>query len=238
MANEPVDVLIIGAGASGAAIAWSLYDTRMNILCLEQGDWMDSDKYPSTKTEWELHRFGDFSADPNIRKKPEDYPINDKDSLITPVNFNAVGGGTINYSGHFPRMHPSDFKTKSLDGFAEDWPIDYKTLEPYYAINDRIMGVSGLSNNPAYPPYSLPLPPLPLGKGGHILAKGFNKMGWHWWPSDASILSKDYEGREACVYAGSCHLGCATGAKGTTDITYLAPGDPTRCTAEDSMPCT
>ena len=38
MAEQPVDVLIIGAGASGAALAWSLADTRMKILCLEQGD--------------------------------------------------------------------------------------------------------------------------------------------------------------------------------------------------------
>jgi choline dehydrogenase-like flavoprotein len=35
--NDPVDVLIIGAGASGAAVAWSLAETRMHILCLEQG---------------------------------------------------------------------------------------------------------------------------------------------------------------------------------------------------------
>jgi 2-polyprenyl-6-methoxyphenol hydroxylase-like FAD-dependent oxidoreductase len=31
-----VDVLIIGAGASGAAVAWSLADTKMRIVCLEQ----------------------------------------------------------------------------------------------------------------------------------------------------------------------------------------------------------
>ncbi|HEX5066684.1 MAG TPA: NAD(P)-binding protein, partial [Myxococcota bacterium] len=36
MPQDPVDVLIIGAGASGAAFAWSLADTRMQILCLEQ----------------------------------------------------------------------------------------------------------------------------------------------------------------------------------------------------------
>jgi choline dehydrogenase-like flavoprotein len=35
--NETVDMLIIGAGASGAAVAWSLADTRMKILCLEHG---------------------------------------------------------------------------------------------------------------------------------------------------------------------------------------------------------
>ena len=38
--HDKVDVLIIGSGASGAAVAWSLAETRMRILCLEQGDWM------------------------------------------------------------------------------------------------------------------------------------------------------------------------------------------------------
>ena len=33
MANDVVDVLIIGAGASSAAAAWSLADTKMRILC-------------------------------------------------------------------------------------------------------------------------------------------------------------------------------------------------------------
>ena len=37
---DTVDVLIIGAGASGAALAWSLTETRMNVVCLEQGDWI------------------------------------------------------------------------------------------------------------------------------------------------------------------------------------------------------
>ena len=35
MANDPVDVLIIGAGASGAALAWTLAETRMRIVCLD-----------------------------------------------------------------------------------------------------------------------------------------------------------------------------------------------------------
>ena len=151
MSNQPVDVLIVGAGASGAAIAWSLCETRMNILCLEQGDWVDSESFPSQHADYELYRYGNFSCDPNVRGLPEDYPINADESPITPVNFNAVGGATINYLGHWPRFHPSDFRVKTLDGVADDWPIDYQTLEPFYNINDRIMGVSGLAGNPAYP---------------------------------------------------------------------------------------
>ena len=37
MSNEPVDVLIVGAGASGAAFAWSLLGSRMRILCSASG---------------------------------------------------------------------------------------------------------------------------------------------------------------------------------------------------------
>ncbi len=68
--NEPVDVLIIGAGASGAAVAWSLADTKMHILCLEQGGWMKAETYPSTGRDWEARAFGDFSPSPNIRARP------------------------------------------------------------------------------------------------------------------------------------------------------------------------
>jgi choline dehydrogenase-like flavoprotein len=152
MSEETVDVLIVGAGASGAALAWSLADTRMKILCLEQGDWMDPGAYPTTSTDWELRRFGDFGLSPNSRGRPEDYPINEDGSAISVSNFNAVGGSTILYAAHFPRFRPSDFRVRTLDSVADDWPIDYPRLEPYYALNDRMMGVSGLAGDPAYPP--------------------------------------------------------------------------------------
>lgn len=217
---EPVDVLIVGAGASGAALAWSLLETRMRILCLEQGPRLSDRDYPSRRDDYEMARYGDFSCDPNVRNLPQDYPINADDSPIAPVNFNAVGGSTINYLGHWPRMKPSDFRTRTLDGVAEDWPLTYETLAPFYAENDRMMGVSGLAGNPAYPAYAPPLPPIPIGKLGQRLAGGFNALGWHWWPSDVAILSQPYDGRAACVNAGTCDLGCAAGAKASTNITY------------------
>jgi choline dehydrogenase-like flavoprotein len=67
------------------------------------------------------------------------------------VNFNGVGGSTVMYTAHWPRLHPSDFRVKTLDGVADDWPIDYDTLAPFFAENDRIMGTSGLSGDPASP---------------------------------------------------------------------------------------
>ncbi len=136
------------------------------------------------------------------------------------ANFNGVGGGTILYTAHFPRMHPSDFRVRSLDGVADDWPVDYGTLEPFFAENDRMMGVSGLAGDPAYPPRQPPMPPLPLGKTGTRYARAMNKLGWHWWPSDTTIATTEYDGRAPCINVGHCTPGCAQGAKASTDITY------------------
>lgn len=221
MTDEPIDVLIIGAGASGAAIAWSLVETRMRIVCLEQGGVMNPLDYPSAGRDWEARTTSDFSISPNSRNLPSDYPVNDSDSPIKVANFNAVGGSTILYAGQFPRFHPSDFRVRSLDGVADDWPIDFATLEPFYAQNDHMMGVAGLAGDPANPPRpSIDMPPLPLGKAGQAVARGFNSLGWHWWPSDCAIATRSFDGRERCINLGTCVSGCAQGAKASTDITY------------------
>lgn len=220
MADDIADVLIIGAGASGAAVAWSLADTKMRIVCLEQGGWMNPAEYPSTQRNWELLQAGAFNPNPNVRKRPSDYPINDDESAISVVNFNAVGGSTILYSAHFPRFHPSDFSVRSLDGVADDWPISYADLEPFFAENDRNIGVAGLAGDPAYPAHEPPLPHVPLGRMGETMGRGFNKLGWHWWPSDSAIITEPYEGREQCANLGPCNGGCAKGAKSSADITY------------------
>ena len=83
----------------------------------------------------------------------------------------GVGGGTVLYAAHFPRFHPSDFRVRSCDGVADDWPIDYATLAPYYDENDRITGVSGLAGDPAYPPSKNP--PNYSSMEGYVAARVF-----------------------------------------------------------------
>ena len=68
--------------------------------------------------------------------------------------FNAVGGSTIHWSAHFPRYHPSDFRVRSLDGDGDDWPLSYDELEPFYDLNDRMIGIAGRSGDPSQPPRS------------------------------------------------------------------------------------
>lgn len=219
--SEDVDVVIVGSGASGAAAAWRLSQNRgFRVLCLEQGGVPDPSRFPSTRTDWELQRSGAFSSNPGVRANPADYPIDDSQSPITIANFNGFGGSTVLYSAHFPRMHPSDFCTHSLDGVGADWPICYADLRPFFELNESMMGVAGLVGDPANPDYPSLLPPVPLGPMGQAVAQGFNRLGWHWWPSYAAINTHRHGQRGACINLGPCNTGCAQGAKGSVDVTY------------------
>ena len=219
--SAPVDVVIVGSGASGAAAAWRLSrDSRLRIVCLEQGEKTQADHYPSASVDWEVQRMGAASSNPALRQSAADYPIDDADSPIAIANFNAFGGSTILYSGHFPRFHPSDFKTHTLDGVGADWPISYADLAPYFTENERMMGVAGLVGDTAYPDYESLLPPVPLGAMGQAMAAAFNQLGWHWWPSYSAINTHRHGGRAPCINLGPCNAGCAQGAKASVDVTY------------------
>ena len=220
------DVVVIGAGAAGAALTWRLSEHGAKVVCLEQGDWVDPTDYPSQYSDFEAQmlRGGDFSLSPNTRRRPEDYPVSvtDNGGFRPGISmFNAVGGTTIHWQAHFPRFHPSDFRVKSLDGVADDWPLTYQDLEPYYNLNDQMMGVSGLHGDPANPP-RIPraTPPLPVGRYGDTLIRGYEKMGWHWRVADQAIISRAYDGRPPCLLHGKCMYGCPIGSKASTDRTY------------------
>jgi choline dehydrogenase-like flavoprotein len=88
-------------------------------------------------------------------------------------------------------------------------------------MNDREMGVAGLSGDPANPPRSPRVtPPLPIGVLGETIGRGFDKLGWHWWVSDNAIISHAYDGRPACDLHGKCMFGCPIASKASTDVTY------------------
>jgi choline dehydrogenase-like flavoprotein len=220
--SERADVLVVGAGASGGALAWRLARAGVRVVCLEQGDWVGPADSPTTRDDWEVRRQREWHPNPNVRGLATDYPVDDAGSPIQPLMFNGVGGSTIMWSSHVPRFHPSDFRTRTLDGVGDDWPVDYVELEPYYDLNDRMMGVAGLAGDPANPPRSpRQTPPVPLGEGARRLAGAFDRLGWHWWPSDVAINTVPYgEGRGSCNNCGPCELYCPHEAKAHAAIAY------------------
>ncbi len=218
-ADSESDVVIVGAGAAGAAAAWRLARHGLSVTCLEQGDWVDPKSSPSTDSDWELLRQGPWNPNPNLRRGSVDCPVDASESSIEPLFFNGVGGSTVMWSCHFPRLHPSDFATASLDGAGDDWPIRYEELDPYYDMNERMMGVAGLAGNPAYPPmHAKRTPPVGLSPGALRVAEAFNRLGWSWWPADLSLRTGTNVA--VCNNCGPCELHCPRRAKGAADLSY------------------
>lgn len=219
-APDRADVLIIGAGAGGSVAARHFAEAGYRVVCLEQGGWPSPAEFPGDKLEWELVADAQWSPNPNVRRQRADYPIEVSESPITPVMYNAVGGSTVHFCAQWVRMRPHDFKVHTVDGLADDWPISYEELRPFYERIDQEMLISGMTGDPCYPAGPAPaLPPLPIGAMGRKAAIGMNELGWHWWPAAHAIRSQDVGNLAGCERTGACMWGCPKGAKSSTDTT-------------------
>src|SRR5262245_14104889 len=135
------DVLIIGAGPTGAVAAKRFVAAGMRVVVLEQGDWPDYAKARADHSDFELTAGRYWSGNPNRRQAAADYPIDDQDSDIAAVLYNAVGGGTVIYAAHWQRNMPSDFRVRTLVGVGDDWPLSYEDLELYYGWDEEHFSV-------------------------------------------------------------------------------------------------
>lgn len=226
---EPVDVVVVGAGLGAAAFTRHLVEEApsLSVVVLERGGWVDRAALPAFRADFQRDVLGPYATSPNVRlaaggiAPSADYAVDDSQSDFKPLMWSGVGGSTINWAAHFPRFHPSDFRTRSLDGVGDDWPFTYRDLEPFYDLNDARFGIAGLPGDPAYPPKpARPMPPIALGRLGMTAARGFDRLGWHWWPVDSAINSREHAGRPGCNHCGPCQQGCVTGAKASTDMTH------------------
>ena len=181
--DEEVDVAIVGAGPSGSVAALHLARAGFSVVVLEQGGWPDYADFTGARPEHELVSTKVWHPNPNVRDNPRDYPVDNSTSDINPLMFAGVGGSATLYGAQWMHFLPSDFRVRSLDGVAEDWPFTYEDLLPFQLDIEREVGVSGLSGDPAFPPRGpYPFPALPMGSVGKRGALGMERMGWHWWP--------------------------------------------------------
>jgi len=136
----------------------------------------------------------------------------------------GVGGTTLKYVAMSPRFHESDFRVRTEDGVAADWPISYAELEPYYTRVEYELGVSGPDGaNPFEPPRSrpYPTPPHPFNLASLAIQRGADKLGLHMVKEPLALPSAEWHGRSACVGSGTCHMGCLISAKSSMDVTYV-----------------
>jgi choline dehydrogenase-like flavoprotein len=212
--RQPTDVLIIGAGAAGGVLAKELAEAGIKVVVLEAGPhWSPerdfvSDELGARQLYWREHRV-----------TAGDDPI----ELGANVTGRGVGGSTVHYSMVALRMHESDFRVRTLDGVADDWPITYRDLEPHYEAVERELGISGPVTWPWGPRRRGPYPyrEHPLNGVAQLFARGCEALGIRWAPAPLATISAPKDGRPPCVYRGFCVYGCSTNAKSSTLVTYI-----------------
>jgi choline dehydrogenase-like flavoprotein len=115
---------------------------------------------------------------------------------------------------------------KTLFGIAEDWPLTYQDLDPYYEEVERLLGVAGDHKNPFKPARDpFPMPAHPLGCPGQRIKKGAEKLGLSLIQNSLAIPTRPYGGRPACIYCRGCGYGCVIGDKGSVDIVMIQPAE-------------
>ena len=223
MAAEPADVLIIGAGASGAVVALRLAEAGFKVVCLEQGEWLDRADYPGNKLDWELKARKDWATSPNIRGLAARLP--DRRGRHPGLAAHVQRGRRLD--DHLRRRlaaRPAVRLPRPLARRDRRRLADRLLRAPAVLLPDR---------PPVRRVRAAGRPGLPARHRGRAdaaapdrrgraqgRARRTTKLGWHWWPEFNSINSRAYDGRRPCVQRSTCQSGCNEGAKASTDLTH------------------
>jgi choline dehydrogenase-like flavoprotein len=226
------DVVIIGSGASGGWVAKELTERGVEVLMLEAGP----PRIPSrdfTEHVWpyqlKFRGFGDQRAllgnQPVQRlcyacdEYSHQFFVNDHENPYTTapgkpfmwIRGRQVGGKTFCWARESYRYSDYEFKAARRDGFGEDWPVDYKEMEPYYDRVENFIGVSGSREGLEQMPDGKFLPPMNLSCGNLLAKKTIEKrFGWRVMPDRVANLTVPHNGRPACHYCNECQRGCYT----------------------------
>lgn len=131
----------------------------------------------------------------------------------------GIGGTTLHWQGSVQRLHPEDFEMQTRHGIAEDWPIAYTDLEPYYQRAEQELGVAGDSyeyGGDRSAPF--PLPPHGLSHADRIFEDAMETAGIPIHPGPTAINSEPYDGRSQCQGYGVFNPVCPSGAKYSADV--------------------
>jgi len=235
--NRTFDVIVIGSGMSGGWVAKEFCDKGFKTLVLERGrDVKHVKDYPTTtKMPWEFERRGKMpievtKANPVVSRcyaygeatdhffvKDNEHPYV-QDKPFDWIRGYQVGGKSLLWARQTQRWSDFDFEGPARDGFAVDWPIRYKDIEPWYSYVEKFAGIAGDKDGIPNLPDGEFLPGFPLNcvekYFKQIVEKNYN--GRHVISGRCAHLSKPQpvhfeQGRVQCQNRTICERGCPFG---------------------------
>jgi len=213
--SESYDVVIIGSGVGGGAVAITLAGSGARILILERGE-----RLPREAENWSPQA---VFAEQRYRTRETWYDGNGKP--FRPGQFYFVGGHTKVYGTAMFRFRERDFEgVEHAEGKTMPWPVRYADLEPWYGKAETLFGVHGQAgDDPTEPPRSAPYPHAPIPHEP-IIGKAFERMralGLHPFHMPSAV---DLHPGGTCIRCGTCDaFPCRVGAKGDAETRLIDP---------------
>lgn len=181
--SEGYDIIVVGSGAGGAAVAYKTAMAGKRVLVLERGERLPRDG--STLDTKKVFRDGAF--------KNKQTWIDGQNKAFIPGEYYNVGGKTKWYGAALLRFAPHEF-----DADAEHqclaWPFGYDEFAPNYDEAERLLAVNVFDNEPELQAL---LDSIVAGNGA-------------WWSESLplglsrDILDHDEEAKHFDGYASAC----------------------------------
>ena len=184
---------------------------------------MDPADCPHSRPDWELHRQTDFAKDPNVRRRPDDYPLNNDETPITPLMFNAVGGSTIHWSGPLSALSAFGFPGEDARRCGRRLAAQLcGTRAVLRAERCHGGGWPGCTaTRRILHGHRAPRRLRTWDRPARPNVRGLDKLGWLWWPSDTALITRPFgTDRLPCKNCGPCDLGRPRGAMSSAHVTY------------------
>jgi gluconate 2-dehydrogenase alpha chain len=160
--KDPVDVVIVGMGWTGAIMAKELTDEGLNVVALERGADRDTQPdfaYPRVSDELEGSVHRRYLQSLSKETVTIRHGLSDTAAPYRQIGSfkpgTGVGGAGTHWSGCHFRALPEDFKVRSNieqrfgkkfipDNMTiEDFPVSYEELEPHFDHFEYVCGTSG-----------------------------------------------------------------------------------------------
>ncbi len=222
MANDHYDVIVIGSGPGGGAVAQRLAPTGKRILMLERGTYL-----PRSRANWDAKTVfvdGAYQATDTWYGK-------DGESFRPGLHY-WVGGNSKVYGAALFRLRERDFgMLQHTDGVSPAWPLGYDVFEPYYGQAEALFHVHGKrGEDPTEPWSSTPFAYEPVSHEPRIqeLNDSLEKDGLRPFHLPLGILMDEKDGKvtptSPCIRCDAFDgFPCAINAKADAQVICIDP---------------
>ena len=212
------DIVILGSGPGGSALAYALKDSGADVLVVERGGHL-----PAEPANWDAQAvFGEGRY-----KTTERWFDTERRRPYRPGNHYWVGGQTKLYGANLQRFRVEDFAgTQHEGGVAPAWPIGYADLEPFYGQAEALFAVRGEAGaDPTEPPRStsFPFPAIPHEPAVAELVEALRSQGLHPHPLEMAIDWRETSCNPTHPCTGCDGFPCLAGGKGDAERQCLLP---------------